>query len=160
MAKAKGKIMLSVEIVPYLGSFGFGAIVGWLVYYINRYRKADVQFSDLTTVIGIIGGAAVTQIYGGGDKALFGAYGIGLFSGFFGYFIALIVMVRRSGGVFTVTWFLDGRRKTPGADETIQGEPLPGNRPMDMNTRMSAVEEKQAQVDEAITRAATSGKGK
>ena len=37
--------------LPYLGAAGFGAIIGWYVYYINRYRKGDVQFSDLTTLV-------------------------------------------------------------------------------------------------------------
>ena len=43
---------------------------------------------------------------------LFGAYGVGLFSGFFGYFIVLTVLVRISPN-FDADWFLDGRRKEP-----------------------------------------------
>ncbi|MCP4422317.1 MAG: hypothetical protein GY805_37385, partial [Chloroflexi bacterium] len=35
------------------GAIGFGAIIGFLMYHINRYRTGDVQFSDLATVIGI-----------------------------------------------------------------------------------------------------------
>ena len=135
-----------------LGAAGFGCIIGWLVYYINRYRKADVQFSDLTTVIGIVGGAGVTSLFGGGDKALFGAYGIGLFIGFFGYFITLIVLVRNSGGAFGVTWFLDGRRKRPAGDEEIQGTPPAVDRPMDMRMdlggRVAALEGRQAALEQ------------
>ena len=135
-----------------LGAAGFGSIIGWLVYYINRYRKSDVQFSDLTTIIGIVGGAAVTSLFGNGDAALFGAYGIGLFIGFFGYFIALLIMVRLSGGVFTVTWFLDGRRKMLKSDETIQGEPDAGNRAFDLDPgladRVATVEATLADISE------------
>jgi hypothetical protein len=40
-----------------IGAGFFGAIIGWLIYYINRYCKEGAQFSDLTTVVGIIGGA-------------------------------------------------------------------------------------------------------
>lgn len=140
--------------VAHLGAAGFGAIIGWLVYYINRYRKADVQFSDLTTIIGIVGGAGVTSLFGGGDKALFGAYGIGLFCGFFAYFIVLIVLVRNSGGVFGVAWFLDGRRKKPQADDEVQGDAPAGNRPMDLNfdlhRRLATIEGRQAAVETAI----------
>src|SRR2546421_12960137 len=91
-----------------LGAGGFGMIVGWYVYYINRYRKADVQFTDLVTVIGIIGGGAVLALFPARSD-LFGAYGIGLAVGFFGYLGMLIILVRISDN-FTVDWFLDGRR--------------------------------------------------
>lgn len=143
-----------METLSYLGASGFGCIIGWLAYYINRYRRSDVQFSDLTTVVGIVGGAGVTSLFGGGDKVLFGAYGLGLFIGFFGYFLALVVMVRNSGGVFGVTWFLDGRRKTPLADETIQGEVPVGNRPMDVRLdltgRMAAIEGRQEALEAGL----------
>ena len=67
------------------GAVGFGTIVGWLVYYINRYRTGDVQFSDLATVIGILGGGAILALFPASTD-LFGGYGIGLFIGFFSYF--------------------------------------------------------------------------
>lgn len=97
--------------VQLLGAGGFGAIIGWYVYFINRYRKADVQIGDLVTVIGVIGGGAVLALFPTGSD-LFGAYGIGLFVGFFTYFIALIFMVNSTEN-FNVDWFLDGRRKEP-----------------------------------------------
>jgi hypothetical protein len=141
--------------IPYIGAAAFGCIIGWLVYYINRYRKADVQFSDLTTVIGIVGGAGVTSLFGGSDKALFGAYGIGLFVGFFAYFLVLIALVRNSNGVFGATWFLDGRRKKPADDEEVQGVLDPGNRPMDvrfdLNQRMAAMETRQSSLEEMVS---------
>lgn len=92
-----------------LGAGGFGCIIGWYVYYINRYRSDDVQLSDIVTVIGAIGGSAVTALFERGSE-LFGAYGIGLFIGFFSYFFLLVVWVARSPN-FTIDWFLDGRRK-------------------------------------------------
>jgi hypothetical protein len=107
---------MSTEMV---GVAAFGAIVGWFVYYINRYRKDDVQFSDLTTVIGIIGGAGITQLPGW-NANLFGAYGIGLSIGFFGYFGTLIWLVSRSAN-FDSDWFLDGRRKDPVPPYSIPG---------------------------------------
>jgi hypothetical protein len=100
-----------------LGAGGFGAIIGWYVYYINRYRKGDVQLGDLATVIGILGGGAILALFPA-KSDLFGAYGIGLFVGFFAYFVVLLIMVRISPN-FDVNWFLDGRRKKPSPDQII-----------------------------------------
>ena len=100
-----------------LGAGGFGAIIGWYVYYINRYRKGGVQFSDLITVIGIIGGGAILKLFPASTD-LFGAYGIGLFLGFFGYFLTLWAMVGTSIN-FNVDWFLDGRRRKLSTEEEI-----------------------------------------
>lgn len=102
------------------GAAGFGFVIGWFVYYINRYRKGDVQFSDLTTLIGILGGGAILALFEAGTD-LFGAYGIGLFAGFFTYFLFLVLWVRISPN-FTVDWFLDGRRKKPSGDFEIPAE--------------------------------------
>jgi hypothetical protein len=100
-----------------LGAGGFGMMLGWLLYAINRYRK-DVGLGDLATVIGAVGGAAILDLFPAGTD-LFGAYGIGLAVGFFGYFLTLVVLVTRSGGAFTAMWFLDGRRRKPAGDEVI-----------------------------------------
>jgi len=103
-----------------LGAMGFGALIGWFVYYINRYRKGDVQWSDLTTLIGILGGGAVLALFPE-QTDLFGAYGIGLFIGFFGYFFFLMLWVRISKN-FNADWFLDGRRRKPsGSFEIPEG---------------------------------------
>ncbi|MDF2760466.1 MAG: hypothetical protein K0S99_3100 [Thermomicrobiales bacterium] len=95
--------------VELLGAAAFGALIGWYVYYINRYRKSDVQFSDLTTIIAIIGGAAVLNLFPS-STPLFGAYGIGLFIGFFGYFVSLLLLIRSSDN-FNADFLLDGRRR-------------------------------------------------
>src|SRR5512134_242878 len=88
-----------------LGAGGFGALIGWYVYYINRYRKAEVELNDLVTLIGILGGGAVLALFPARTD-LFGAYGIGLFAGFFSYFLTLLMMVGISKN-FAVEWFLD-----------------------------------------------------
>ena len=107
----------SASTLQLLGAGGFGALIGWYVYYVNRYRKGDVQLSDITTVIGVLGGGAVLTIFPERSD-LFGAYGIGLFVGFFAYYIALLIMVRISPN-FAVDWFLDGRRKATKKNEVI-----------------------------------------
>ena len=102
-----------------LGAGGFGAVIGWYVYYVNRYRKDDIQLGDVVTLVGAIGGAAILTLFPA-KTDLFGAYGIGLAAGFFGYFFVLLVMVGISDK-FQVEWFLDGRRKKPGPNETTAG---------------------------------------
>ena len=95
--------------IQLVGAAFFGALVGWFVYFINRYRTEGVHFSDIVTLIGVIGGAGVLSLFDKGTD-LFGAYGVGLAVGFFGYFLVLVVLVYQSPN-FTADWFLDGRRK-------------------------------------------------
>jgi len=97
--------------IQLLGAGGFGALIGWYVYYINRYRKSEVSLNDIVTLIGVLGGGSILAIFPERTD-LFGAYGIGLFAGFFSYFIVLLLLVGISKE-FTVEWFLDGRRKRP-----------------------------------------------
>lgn len=100
------------------GALAFGAVIGWNLYLINRYRSGDVKIGDLVTLIGAIGGAAILAIFPAASD-LFGWYGVGLAVGFFAYFVVLLMMVAASGNRFDVTWFLDGRRKDPGAGWVI-----------------------------------------
>ncbi len=102
------------------GAFAFGTVVGWNLYLINRYRTGTVQLSDLVTLVGAVGGAAVLKLFPA-ETDLFGWYGLGLAAGFFAYFIVLLIMIQRSRGIFTVTWFLDGRRQAPPAGSTTEG---------------------------------------
>ena len=95
--------------MQHYGAFGFGLVIGWFLYFVNRYRKDDVTFGDLTTIIGAVGGGAVTALFGEAGPELFGAYGVGLAAGFFGYFLVLIILVVASKN-FTADYFLDGRR--------------------------------------------------
>jgi hypothetical protein len=119
------------SIITGLGAFGFGAVIGWFAYFTNRYRKGEVQFSDLTTLLGVIGGAAVTRLFGDASAVLFGAYGLGLAVGFFAYFVTLVILVRKSEGTYNLTWFLDGRRKKVDESWEIPSETRPTVAPMD-----------------------------
>jgi len=112
-----------------LGASGFGALIGWYVYYINRYRKGEVQLGDIVTLIGAIGGAAVLALFPA-KSDLFGAYGIGLFAGFFGYFLVLIILVGVSKN-FDIDYFLDGRRKKVAPDSFIPEYVSPATHSMD-----------------------------
>jgi hypothetical protein len=101
------------------GALTFGIVIGWYVYYINRYRKADIQLSDLVTLIGAVGGGAILALFPAKSQ-LFGAYGLGLGIGFFAYFFFLCAFVAITKK-FGVEFFLDGRRKKLDADEEIPG---------------------------------------
>ena len=111
---------VAAKTIQLIGAGGFGAVVGWYVYYINRWRKDDVQLSDIVTLVGAIGGAAITGLFSA-KTDLFGAYGIGLAAGFFAYFFILIVLVNKAPG-FNSSWFIDGRGpKLEATQQVIQG---------------------------------------
>lgn len=102
-----------------IGAGAFGAVIGWYVYYINRWRKDDVQLSDIVTLVGAIGGGAVLALFPA-KSDLFGAYGIGLAAGFFLYFMVLVLMVKKADG-FTAAWFIDGRGPSLDTGQAIVG---------------------------------------
>jgi hypothetical protein len=68
-----------------VGAFCFGLVIGWVTYRTLRRRSETVALSDIATVIGAVGGAAVTGLFK--DAALFGIYCVGLAIGFFLYLI-------------------------------------------------------------------------
>jgi len=82
-----------------VGAFVFGIVIGWITYRTLRRREGAALLSDLATVIGAVGGAAVTAIFEIGD--MFGAYCIGLGVGFFLYFL---IALRISGKKETGVW--------------------------------------------------------
>ncbi len=101
----------TASIIQLLGAGCFGIIIGWYVYYVNRYRKGDVQLGDMVTLIGVLGGGTILTLFPA-NTDLFGAYGLGLCVGFFSYFLILNILVKKSEN-FNIDWFLDGRRKKP-----------------------------------------------
>jgi uncharacterized membrane protein YeaQ/YmgE (transglycosylase-associated protein family) len=67
------------------GALLFGVVVGWITYRTLVRSTTAAQISDIATVIGAVGGAAVTALFD--DQGLFARYSIGLFIGFFGYLL-------------------------------------------------------------------------
>jgi len=67
------------------GPIAFGLVIGWVTYRTLRRTGETVALSNIATVLGAIGGAAVTAIFKDGD--LFARYCIGLAIGFFAYVI-------------------------------------------------------------------------
>ena len=105
--------------IPLLGALGFGVLVGWYTFYVNRYRTDDVKLADLGTFIGVIGGAAVLALFPA-KSDLFGMYGIGLAIGFFGYLIVLALLVAASPH-YDYHWFLDTNTGNRGMSRTGEG---------------------------------------
>jgi hypothetical protein len=97
-----------------LVTFLFGPMIGWFVYYINRYRTSALSFSDITTraSVGGVGALAKFGFSAGASASTFGAYSIGLAAGFFSYLLMFFILVSRSEN-FDTDWFFDGRRKDP-----------------------------------------------
>ncbi len=56
----------STALLPLAGAFRMGVIIGWYLYYINRYRTAEVKMSDLVSLVGVLGGGALTALFGPG----------------------------------------------------------------------------------------------
>jgi len=69
----------------FIGALCFGLIVGWITYRTLHYRKETPVLGDISTVIGAVGGGAVTALFK--DGGIFAGYCIGLAIGFFAYLI-------------------------------------------------------------------------
>jgi hypothetical protein len=76
------------------GALCFGVVIGWIVYRTLR-RAPKTGVSDLATVLGAVGGGAVTGIFDTPD--LFAWYSIGLTAGFFGYLVLGHTLLKNSG---------------------------------------------------------------
>lgn len=81
-----------------VGAAAFGAVVGWLTYRIVRRSSESSGISDLVTVIAALGGGVVVDTRFA-KAELFAAYGLGLAVGFFGYFVAGLLIERSERGL-------------------------------------------------------------
>lgn len=137
----------AIHDIQLYGAGSFGAVIGWYIYYINRHRRDDVTATDLVTLIGIIGGTAVLALFPA-HSDLFGAYGVGLAVGFFGYFLIMVILVTISAN-FGVDYFLDGRRKKPTGDYYIPTlDETKGNVPASMDSPRPPVRTPQSLPDQ------------
>ena len=71
--------------VELIGALCFGVVIGWVTYRTLRRQGETVAISNIATVIGAVGGGAVTALFKTPEP--FGWYCIGLFLGFFAYLI-------------------------------------------------------------------------
>ena len=108
--------------LPQWGALAFGLVIGWFTYFVNRHRSDAVSIADVASVIGALGGGAILGLFPA-RSVLFGAYGIGLAIGFFGYFLLLVVMVvSERGRGWTFEWFLDGRKPRPAGQQMVSAD--------------------------------------
>lgn len=108
--------------LPQWGALAFGLVIGWFTYFVNRHRTDAVSIADVASVIGALGGGAILGLFPA-RSVLFGAYGIGLAIGFFGYFLLLVVIVfSQRGQGWTFEWFLDGRKPQPGSQQMVSAD--------------------------------------
>jgi len=80
-----------VKVALFFGAIAFGAVVGWTTYFILR-RAKPTAISDLSTIIGTLGGATVIGLFDA-KGPLFAGYSLGLAVGFFGYYRTFIKVV-------------------------------------------------------------------
>ena len=108
-----------------MGGALLGLVIGWFTYFVNRHRSGAISINDVASIIGALGGSAVLGLFPA-KTALFGAYGIGLAIGFFGYFMLLVIMVWcLRGKGWTFEWFLDGRKpRTPTGQVESKEHPM------------------------------------
>lgn len=93
-------------VVEAIGALCFGLVVGWVTYRTLRRREGISNLSDISTVIGAVGGAAVTALFK--DGALFGMYCIGLAVGFFLYFVIAYIVTSKDPSATPVSkWMGD-----------------------------------------------------
>ncbi|WP_280303473.1 hypothetical protein [Nocardia abscessus] len=116
-------------VVMCIGAFAFGVVIGWNLYYVNRYRVDRTGVRDIATLLAALGGAAVLTLFPAGNE-LFGWYSIGLASGFFFYLVIIALLVRRSRTLdvdFMLTGRIPGaRKKQEPSQRPITGHALPG----------------------------------
>jgi hypothetical protein len=88
--------------VSEVGAIAFGIVIGWICYRTLRRKEGAAALSDISTVIGAVGGGAVVTLFKSGS--LFGWYSIGLLAGFFLY---LIISMAVYGKDSAKTWMGD-----------------------------------------------------
>ena|SRR5271165_1360696 len=103
-----------------MGALFFGFVVGWVTYRTLR-RSQTAGISDIASVIGAVGGAAVTGLFSK-ESGAFGTYCIGLAVGFFLYLITALFVANQAGKSDSANEWLGEPPKSRGSPE---GGPLP-----------------------------------
>lgn len=83
-----------VAVLLFIGGLAFGAVIGWTTYFILR-RAQPKSLSDLSTIIGILGGATILALFDPKGPA-FAGYALGLAGGFFGYYAVYLRLVGKN----------------------------------------------------------------
>jgi uncharacterized membrane protein YeaQ/YmgE (transglycosylase-associated protein family) len=82
-----------------VGAVCFGVVVGYITYRTLKRRTGPAQLSDIATVIGAIGGAAITSMFDNRDTDAFGWYSIGLLIGFVAWLLISLALGDKADSV-------------------------------------------------------------
>ena len=93
------------------GAVCFGVVIGWVTYRTLR-RSETTGISDIASVIGALGGAAITSLWPQGTGA-FAGYCFGVIGGFFGYLIVSLMLVGKGGTEKVYDWLGSDPTYTP-----------------------------------------------
>ena len=88
--------MAGSHTVMSVGAFCFGVAVGYITYRTLVRTTDKTAISDLTTVVGAVGGAAVTGLFGPASGDAFGWYSIGLLAGIAAFFLLYLALNGRA----------------------------------------------------------------
>ena len=69
------------------GAILFGLVIGWIAHRVLACKQGPGGLSDITTLLGAGGGAGLVKMFAEGKPDIFAYYAIGLFIGFFLYFL-------------------------------------------------------------------------
>jgi bacteriorhodopsin len=84
--------MASSSTITSVGAVCFGVAVGYITYrtLVRTTDKTDI--SDLATVVGAVGGGAVTGLFNPSSGDTFGWYAIGLLGGMVVFFVLYLIL--------------------------------------------------------------------
>jgi hypothetical protein len=84
--------MVRSDAVMAVGAVCFGLAVGFITYRTLVRTTGKAAISDLSVVIGAVGGGAVTALFSPSKSDLFGWYSIGLVAGLAVFFVLFLKM--------------------------------------------------------------------
>jgi hypothetical protein len=86
------------------GALLFGAVVGWVTYRTLRRDGKHAHISDLAAILGAVGGTTVTSLfdYFSNKADALGWYMIGLFIGFFFFYLLHILLAEEAANEFLI----------------------------------------------------------
>jgi hypothetical protein len=112
-------VLVTPSPLEHFGALCFGLVIGYLTYRVLVRTTDKAAITDLTAVVGAVGGAAVTGLFDPGT-ALFAMYSIGLAVGMLVYAVVFAALNGRLPLAKVLGGREPGRPERPGED----GRPL------------------------------------
>lgn len=107
----------------FFGGLAFGLVVGWVTYFILR-RAQPKALSDLSVLIGAVGGGTITALFDPkGDS--FAGYSIGLAVGFFAYYIVFLILTKGAHPIVESLIMKTDEKPTEGQPGPVMGGQAP-----------------------------------